>query len=178
MDFARLGNAIREARKDKGWTQMDLKNRVGCSQSQVSELEQGIRNSVSREVLIDIARNLGVNLADYETPEPAAALPEDSEFAYCANQNCPAARPFVINGKVHIKPHIVPFSSGVKKCEFCGDVLAPRCRQLDCNHPVNPGFFCRGCGKAYIEVPGEIANPANAEIKARQVDEFKRQFQA
>jgi len=51
MDYLRLGPALREARKARSLTQIQLKEQLGCSQSQISELEQGIPNAVSRELL-------------------------------------------------------------------------------------------------------------------------------
>jgi len=77
-----------------------------------------------------------------------------------------------------MKPHFVMLASGAKNCEFCGDVLACQCQQGDCGFPVNPGFFCRRCGKPFIDLPNSVTNKETAEAKARQVDEFLRQFEA
>jgi len=177
MDYLRLGPALREARKARSLTQIQLKEQLGCSQSQISELEQGIHNAVSRDLLNRIAETLGVDLSEFERQEISTA-PEASKYGYCANQACPAARPFVVSGIPRMKPHFVTLASGAKNCEFCGDVLACQCQQGDCGFPVNPGFFCRRCGKPFIDLPNSVTNKETAEAKARQVDEFLRQFEA
>lgn len=177
MDYPRLGPAIREARRTKGLTQTQLKNQVGCSQSQISELEQGIHNAVSRDILISIANVLGLNLEEFERQESAAVV-EACKYAFCTNPACPAARPFVIGGIPRMRPHIVALGGGARNCEYCGEVLTPRCERPGCGFPVHPGFYCRGCGKAYIELPSSIQTPQAAEARARQVDEFLRQFEA
>lgn len=177
MDYLRLGPKLREARRSKGLTQVQLKNQLGCSQSQISELEQGIPNAVSRDLLERISTLLGVDLLEYHSPE-VPTTPPSSNYGFCTNQLCPAARPFIVNGKFPMKPHFILLTSGATNCEFCGEVIASQCEQEGCGFPVHPGFFCRQCSQPYIETPSSIKDEKTAEEVARKVDEFRRQFEA
>jgi transcriptional regulator with XRE-family HTH domain len=177
MDYLRLGPVLREARRSKRLTQVQLSDQIGCSQSQISELEQGIPNAVSRDLLERIATSLEVDLLEYDRPE-ITTTPPSSSYSFCTNQLCPAARPFIVRGKFPMKPHFIPVTSGAKNCEFCGEVLASKCERGGCGFPVHPGFFCRQCSQPYIETPSSIKDEKTAEEVARKVDEFRRQFEA
>jgi transcriptional regulator with XRE-family HTH domain len=47
-----LGEQVRAAREARSWTQVDLANVIGMSQSVVSNLERGLRPSVTVLLLI------------------------------------------------------------------------------------------------------------------------------
>lgn len=175
MDFLRLGVAIREARKARHLTQIILKDAVSCSQSQISELEQGIPNAVSREALGRIADYLGLKLEAFEEPEVPAEV-ESSGYLYCGNQACPAARPFYYPGGIRVKPHFLIFVPGIKVCEFCGEPLTSHCR---CGLPVHPGFLCRRCSEPYIEAAPGLLKKSKSEIETlgREVDLFVGRFE-
>lgn len=175
MDYLRLGIAIREARKARHLTQIVLKDAVSCSQSQISELEQGIPNAVSREALGRIAEFLGLNLADFERQETTAEVAA-SDYAYCGNQACPAARPFMVGGVIRIKPRFFEFGTGSKVCGLCGEPLTSHC---GCGHPVYPGFLCQKCGNPYVEVPSSLKGKSKSEVdkKGDEVDQFVSRFE-
>ena len=56
----KLGNLVKEARNDKGWTQAQLANKVkGLSAAEVSKIEQG-EFEPTQAVLKEMAKALGV----------------------------------------------------------------------------------------------------------------------
>lgn len=64
-----LGERIRDARREKGWTQEDLAHEAGIDRSYIGGVERGQRN-VTFSILCRIARALGCDLASltYELP--------------------------------------------------------------------------------------------------------------
>lgn len=69
MKDPNVAAAVREARNRAGMSQVELAERVPCTQSEISRIESGER-SVSLDRLCQIARALGV--------EPAALLGTDA----------------------------------------------------------------------------------------------------
>lgn len=57
-----LGARIREARKNKGLSQLALAEKCGCNRNYISMLERGERNP-SYKSLVMIAQGLGVALS-------------------------------------------------------------------------------------------------------------------
>ena len=57
--MADLSETLRAARKERGWSQMELAKRSGLSQTTISDIERG-RNRTSRD-LIQLARALGIS---------------------------------------------------------------------------------------------------------------------
>lgn len=58
--MADLSETLRAARKERGWSQMELAKRSGLSQTTISDIERG-RNRTSRD-LIQIARALDISV--------------------------------------------------------------------------------------------------------------------
>lgn len=59
----KLGKRIKELRREKDITQIDLAAKVGIDRSYLGFIERGERN-VSFDVLTDIAKALGVSVSD------------------------------------------------------------------------------------------------------------------
>ncbi len=53
------GQAMREARHRRGWTQLELARRVGCTESLVTKIETG-RATPEQSLKEVIARELGI----------------------------------------------------------------------------------------------------------------------
>ena len=51
---------MREARQRRRWTQFDLAQRVGCSESQIAKIETGRVSEVAAWLKDAIARELGI----------------------------------------------------------------------------------------------------------------------
>lgn len=62
-DRIKLGKRIKELRREKDITQIDLAAKVGIDRSYLGFIERGERN-VSFDVLTDIAKALGVSVSD------------------------------------------------------------------------------------------------------------------
>ena len=54
-----VGQAMRDARRRLGWTQLDLGQRVGCTESLVTKIETG-RSMPEQSLKEAIARELGI----------------------------------------------------------------------------------------------------------------------
>ena len=67
-----LGVLVREAREARGWSQVELAERLGLSGAQVSRVEAGVRG-VSTEVLARLAQELSL-----PADQVLAALADDA----------------------------------------------------------------------------------------------------
>ncbi len=63
-DGATVGELIRAARLDKGWTQEELSDRLGMSQEWASKVETGGIAAPRAATLGRVAKLLGIDLAD------------------------------------------------------------------------------------------------------------------
>ena len=63
-----IGDRIRALRRQRGWSQEQLGERVGFSQSKISKIENGDWDSLSDLKLLATA--LGVNIEDLVKEEP------------------------------------------------------------------------------------------------------------
>lgn len=73
-----LGDRIREMREDQGLNQSELAERVGTSQSTISQLEKGKRNP-SYRTLQSVADALGVSVSYLLGEEELEELSEEEE---------------------------------------------------------------------------------------------------
>jgi transcriptional regulator with XRE-family HTH domain len=60
--LVRLGNRIRTLRKQRGWTQVEMAEKVGIDRSFLADVERGKRN-VSILTLFHISEGLGTTLS-------------------------------------------------------------------------------------------------------------------
>jgi len=67
--LARIGNLIRDARKHRGWTQVDLADSLSTSQSAVNRIERGHQN-LSLEMLARIGEALDSEFVSVGAPGP------------------------------------------------------------------------------------------------------------
>jgi len=79
MDMEGFGKRMRERRKQRGLTQMELARRTGIIQGDISLLERGKKHALWAETLERIAATLGCSL-DYlvgrtDAPEPVPPKP-------------------------------------------------------------------------------------------------------
>ena len=74
--MAKIGDAIAQARAEKGLTQSELAERAGTSQSAISQIEKGERTP-SFATATQIAAALGVSMADLLGVVPSGLAAED-----------------------------------------------------------------------------------------------------
>ena len=63
IDFERIGQRVKQARIDKGYTQAELGEVIGCSNNHMSHIETG-NTKLSLPVLVSIAEVLEVHTDD------------------------------------------------------------------------------------------------------------------
>ncbi len=76
---ARLGTALRDARKSVGMTQTQVADRAALSQTLISDLELGLGMSASIETWSMVAAAVGEQLVGFLEHAPGASLPRDIE---------------------------------------------------------------------------------------------------
>ena len=74
-DVKETGERIRRLRKEKGWTQTDLGNRIGVQNSAIAKYENGRVPNLKRSTINALADALGVN------PSYLMGLDEGVEYA-------------------------------------------------------------------------------------------------
>ena len=74
-DVKETGERIRRLRKEKGWTQTDLGNRIGVQNSAIAKYENGRVPNLKRSTIKALADALGVN------PSYLMGLDEGVEYA-------------------------------------------------------------------------------------------------
>ena len=167
-----LCQRLREARREKGLTQAQLAQRVGCQQSAVSMMEAGRSTALARETLVRIAAELGVVLESAEdVPVAVAAAPVPGR-AFCPDPECPSNVPFAVNGALLFWPRPQPVPGG-RHCACCGEVLVSACTR--CGSPAGAGACCRDCGTAFVLPPAGLRADAEAwaEARRRQIAEWR-----
>ncbi|CDZ66936.1 Transcriptional regulator, XRE family [Neorhizobium galegae bv. orientalis] len=73
LDF---GTAVREKRKDLGWTQTELATCSGTGERFIVELESG-KPSCQLEKALIVARTVGIEIGDLKTAQPSLTAMED-----------------------------------------------------------------------------------------------------
>ena len=159
-----LQDLVREARRRKGLTQAQVAEAIDCKQSAVSMFENGRRDALSREKLTSLGK-----LLDVDTNSTAQeAHGTVGNLRFCPDIDCPSNIPFMVGGRVAIRPSMVPVTGNAPSyCRYCGEVLSPSCPNTQCSTPPSPGAFCAACGTAYI-APLAVQTPADAWVRARQ----------
>lgn len=71
-----LGSTLRELREDKGWTQVELADRSGTTDTVISRIENGRIEDPRLSTLDQLAEGLGVSLPDFLEE---ATIEEDAE---------------------------------------------------------------------------------------------------
>lgn len=57
-----LGERVAAKRAEKGWSQRELSRRSGVANTQITELERGVRRTVGLEAAKKLARALGTSV--------------------------------------------------------------------------------------------------------------------
>ncbi len=154
---------LRLARREKGLTQAELAQRVGCQQSAISMMESGRMSALARETLEKIASELGVAL-EGATSAPMISTPL-AGHAFCTDPECPANVPFVVGNELLFWPRPQPMAGG-RHCACCGEVLASVC--VKCGTPAGGGACCGACGTPFVPLPADVRTDVEAWAAARR----------
>ena len=101
-----IGERIREQRKEKGWTQKDLAQRVNTSNKYISHVENGVKFP-SLEMLICLARELEVSL-DYLIGADQVGAGEDgirSLLAECSSEESAFLSDVIVSIREDLRKH-------------------------------------------------------------------------
>ena len=91
-----IGTRMKERRKEKGWTQKELAQRVGTSYKYISHVENGIKFP-SLEMLVCLARELEVSLDYLVSAELLSQSEKDSDMVQQLWPDCsPEEYAFVV----------------------------------------------------------------------------------
>lgn len=91
IDFERIGQRVKQARIDKGYTQAELGEVIGCSNNHMSHIETG-QTKVSLSLLLKLAYALDMDLNFFlmDTPYVEKDRMIDSEIANKLSQCSPS----------------------------------------------------------------------------------------
>ena len=162
--------AVRDARRKKGWTQSKMAAEIAAKQPAISSYERGHSDALSESKIRLLAEKLGLDLAAYAEKQVQAG-PRVAK--YCPEQDCRSNLPDVQGERVFFQPVL---QSGPEdedtRCRFCGEVLETRCPNAECNEPVRPGRnCCTKCSTPYV--PTMDAGPGRDE---KWSDDKRRRF--
>lgn len=147
------------------WSQVELAERAGCQQSQLSAFESGVRGKVSRETMERFASLLGLEKpASGETTE-ARPFWDAAALAICPNHECPSNLPYFAGGQLLFLP--LGTAGRGTHCALCGEVLAFSCPRCGAPIPVRGGC-CGSCGLPLVELPEGFAPDPRAWAESRR----------
>lgn len=141
-----FGNETRRRRHEKHFSQADLAERIGCSQTAISKIEAGELEALSGQKLKSLCHELGL-----QTPEGSTA---GSILSYCGNPDCPLGWREVVNGKLSIQPVMFRIEADTSRfCKACGMPLLTQCQDVNCGAPPEEGAaFCTACGSPLVQL--------------------------
>lgn len=174
-----IGKIIRDARRAKRLSGVQLAQMAGCTQSAISQFEGGKTTALRQETVRKIASILGVTLpkaAVTAEAEIQESLPSPVvtariiEAAFCPNSDCPSNLPYMVGDELIFHPRRQP-NPAATYCPYCGELLAHTCPE--CGAPVTRSAFCTSCGVKRVEAVIDIANPAEwAKARLREISEL------
>ena len=168
-DLKALGQRVRQARLDRGWSQTRLAEAVSrtvgrVSQSQISQFEAGREGVLSLRKIAAVTAALGLEVIPDVLPELAGPLRLGLKL--CPTQDCPGHHALLAGGRPVLRPVLreAPLDHP-SHCPDCGDILLARC---ECGEPLHDGAFCPACGAAYLPVDLDPGTDAAAWVAERR----------
>ena len=151
-----LFRVLRQARRQRGWTQSDVAERLGCRQSAVSMMERGRQGALSRSKLLELARLLDVEPGAIDSAGDGG-VPVEVVAKCCPDPDCLSNVPYVVAGEVRLFPRLhSAVEDDTTYCTWCGEVLISRCPKAECGARVRSGSCCARCGSAYVPGDGVV----------------------
>lgn len=165
-----LGQLIRQARVLKGKTQAEIADPIGIHQSQVSQLESGGFDAVSRPKLDALVALLGLDPAMFSSAKKGT----EPLLKACSGHLCPSHLVLKVGGQWHeaIRPQVIDAKRIA--CEICGEVLMKACPH--CAEELVAGSFCPYCAAPYFEAVTEAECESARALSPLELAEFDRRF--
>ena len=154
---------VRRARRDAGISQVQLAEKVGCNQSQISAFESGVPGKVARETVLKIAENLGLEPPPEEQAAPVvsglqAAAPSRGfvqAVPFCPNFECLSNFPYFVGEQLLFLP--LGSSGCGARCAVCGEILSRECPVCKAR-TTGRGGCCETCGNQLVSLPDGVAD--------------------
>jgi len=178
-DGLTINEIVRTARRAKLLSQSALATAAGCTQSAISMFEAGRADALSSQTVEKVAEVLGI---DANSVARSAGKSGNPSLRFCPADGCPANVPYVVQGRLILKPSMVEdgaISASSARCRYCGEALQDRCPNTECGVALVEGSFCAACGMAYVTVierdRGQLEVWADAQRgRIREVRELSR----
>ena len=143
-----FADAMRNARKKKGWSQDRLAKEIGVSQPLICRAERGdpISEMNVTRIVKALELKLGVSALNKSRDRSPAR-----QLGYCAFTRCPSLKFAAIEDELYIAPRFVPITA-TDTCTYCGLPLQQECPE--CSAPITKsGLRCPKCNGRYVQVP-------------------------
>ncbi|MFU8779680.1 MAG: helix-turn-helix domain-containing protein [Kiritimatiellia bacterium] len=153
-------------RRERGMTQSELADQIGCKQSAISMFERGNPQAIASEKQQALAKLLDI---PWTNPRPAVLVPASTtarDTNYCPHYECPSNVPYRVGPRLLAIPRS-PASTTGKYCRYCGEVCETHCPT--CKAPYSHGACCPACGSSYIPVPPSDASAWEQWSQARHL---------
>lgn len=148
------------ARTRLGWTQADLAERSGLSQTAISRFETGDYKAISKTRVLELCKVLGI---DTNLLLPKAQVSNIArgilELHLCPSAECLLNVPTLIRENLVFTPTMIAVSpdnqDGGIRCPCCALPMENRCRE--CAAKIVEGSFCSKCGTAYVDSRSSVS---------------------
>lgn len=183
MDKPSVALRVQRLREDRGLKQSELAAKAGISQSTLSRLENTEIRSGGVQIVLKVARALGVTFSELVVGTPMEGLIHDesksgdSFFAFCPNPFCDLNEPSLNqDGSVRVDwDSSQQFSSSeyeeINYCESCGTELVKECKGCGKRLHRSVSNYCRRCGDPLNRRPTKdeklLLSKALAKSKSR-----------
>lgn len=156
-----FGNEVRRRRHEKHVSQIELAQRIGCSQTAISRIEAGELEALSGEKLRNLCGELGL-----QAPEGSTG---GLIVSYCGNPDCPLGWREVVNGKLSVQPAMFRIQPNTTRfCKACGSPLLVQCQDVACGaSPEEGAAFCTACGTPLVQLEKHQVTGDLEEYKQR-----------
>ena len=148
-----LAKRIQAARLALHLTQHELAKSAGCSQSAVSNYENGNARVLSPENLDSICSILGITRHGEDEATDPFSEGAEGVLGYCPQPDCPAGFAILIAGRIIWRPRMCRLAGTnlMAHCVTCGSSLEFGCKK--CLTPlVENSSFCV-CGEPLVQWP-------------------------
>ena len=170
-----FGRIVLEQRRAQQMTQKELAAKVGTTQPQVSQLENGRGDVIAQSI---VAKILEVLKLDPRVVGSGPSTDTEQKCGICTNSECPGGMVGLVGTAVVLRPkmwRIRDMGGDRPKCVICGEIIIHLCS--NCNAEIKPGMFCSACGKPLVAPPSAFATLHRSKWAA-QIEEINKRNSA
>jgi len=172
-ELRQIFEAVRQKRKEKGFTQSQLAKEAGCTQSAISMFEAGRSDALAGKTVQRIGEILGIDLSSLSQASSGGPAQVEGSVKYCPVDECLSNVPYVVRGRLCFMPAMWETVSGETTCRFCGELLESECPNEECRAPLVKGSFCPACGSPYVSPGVNVSDPIEwADAQRQRIGEI------